>query len=346
MKIQPSKIESFLKAPPDGIVVVLAYGPDQGAVGEAADRLVKHVAEDPKDPFRVADLGVADLKDDPARLLDEMQAMALTGGRRAVRLRNAGDAQAGAVQPVVDGVAPGGNLLIVEAGELGPRSALRKLAEGSDTAAALACYMGDAEAIGGLARRMMGEAKLSLDPDAERLLGERLSGDRQLARREIEKLILYAGNVPRVDGEMVRAAIGDSAAEGLDVLTDAVAGGDLATADRLTAKLLQEDVAPIAILRALLRHFDQLRQIGERMGAGQSFDQVAGAMRLFYKRKDAVRAQSRTWTPAACRTVLSRLNEAEAQLKTSGPPPAALISRVALQTAHQARQAGRRRSAR
>lgn len=326
--------------------MVLAYGPDQGAVTEAADRLVKWAAEDPKDPFRVADFGAAEVKDDPRRLLDEMQAMALTGGRRAVRLRAAGDPQAPAIQPVVDQVAPGGNLLIVEAGELGPRSALRKLAEGADTAAALACYLGDADAIGGLARRMMGEAKLSLDPDAERMLGERLSGDRQLARREIEKLILYAGDAPRVTVDMVREAIGDSAAEGVDTLTDAVAGGDLGTTDRLMAKLLQEDVAPIAILRGLLRHFDQLRQIGERLASGQSFDQIAGQMRIFYKRKDAVRAQANLWTPAACRTVLARFNEIEAQLKTSGPPPESLISRAALQTAHQARQNQRRRGRR
>lgn len=61
---------------------------------ERAIRLAKTVVEDLKDPFRVIELGTAQLKEDAGRLRDEAAAMSFGGGRRVIRLRDIGDAQA------------------------------------------------------------------------------------------------------------------------------------------------------------------------------------------------------------------------------------------------------------
>ena len=93
---------------------------------------------DRNDPFRIAELTPARLKEDPARLADEAAAIALTGGRRAVVVRDASDGVTGAVSGFL--ADPKGDALVVlEGGELGPRSSLRKLFEGADNAAALVC---------------------------------------------------------------------------------------------------------------------------------------------------------------------------------------------------------------
>ena len=52
------------------------------------------VCPDLQDPFRVADLSAATLAADPARLADEAAQISLMGGRRVVRVRDAGDALA------------------------------------------------------------------------------------------------------------------------------------------------------------------------------------------------------------------------------------------------------------
>src|SRR3546814_14666767 len=81
-----------------------------------------------------------------------MGALALTGGRRATRSRDAGDGAATAVKQVLEGPETD-NLAVLEAGDLGPRSPLRKLCEAASNAAAVPCYLADAEATARLVRR-------------------------------------------------------------------------------------------------------------------------------------------------------------------------------------------------
>ena len=193
MKLPPNRIDSFVRRPDPGIRAVLLYGPDAGAVRDHADTLARGVIDPPTDPFRVAELASAEIGRDPARLVDEVFALSLIGGRRLVRVRDASDA----VAPALEAVLKGGEtdtLVVLEADELTPRSALRKLAEGADGAAAIACYMPDEEAIGRFIHRLLAEAKVSADGEAEQLLAASLVGDRQIARREVEKLIAYVGD--------------------------------------------------------------------------------------------------------------------------------------------------------
>src|SRR3546814_12429344 len=85
MKGPAGRIDLFVREPERGIRAVLVYGPDSGLVRERADALVKALAGSLDDPFRVGGMTGAELQKDPARLADAMGALALTGGRRAVR---------------------------------------------------------------------------------------------------------------------------------------------------------------------------------------------------------------------------------------------------------------------
>jgi len=193
MKLAANRIDGFVRAPDPAVRVALVYGPDGGLVRERGEALVRAAAGDSADPFRVATLTGGDVLRDPARLADEFAALSLIGGRRAVRVREAGDGLAPAVTAVLEG--PGGDCLVVlEAGELAPRSALRKLCEEAGAAVALPCYLPDAAAMGRLVHEVLGEAGLSVDRDAEAFLAEALAGDRQLARRELDKLIAFMGD--------------------------------------------------------------------------------------------------------------------------------------------------------
>ena len=84
----------FCRNPTPHVRVVLLYGPDAGLVRERADVLAKKIVPDVQDPFRVALLTGAMITEDPARLLDEMAAQALGGGRRLVRIQHAVDGNA------------------------------------------------------------------------------------------------------------------------------------------------------------------------------------------------------------------------------------------------------------
>ena len=161
MKLAGRQIPSFLERPDPSVVAVLVFGPDGGLVRERLQALAGTVVEDLADPFRVAELPASELANDPARLSDEAAAIALTGGRRVVMVRGAGDGQADALRGVLD--APKGDaLILVEGGDLGPRSALRGLFEKAKNAAALPCYRDEPQQIEALVDTMLGEAGLSV----------------------------------------------------------------------------------------------------------------------------------------------------------------------------------------
>ncbi len=338
VKVTAARVESVLRNP--DTPVLLIYGSDAGLVRERADRAVTATIGADDDPFRMVTLSAPDLVKDPARLADEMAAQSLIGGRRAIRVRGAGDALTGALKPIVEDPGRDANLLVLEAAELPPRSSLRKLCEGARAAAAIACYPPEPEAVAGLVREMLSKAGIRLSRDAEDYLAEHLAADRSLVRREAEKLIAYAGESATIDLEAAEACIGDSAERSLDDLVLAAGDGDTATVDSAVQKLFSEGVSPIAVLRTAQRHFGRLHLANCRVAAGDSPDNVMSSLRppVFFKAKPRFRRQLDRWRRDRLQDVLQRLADAEADCKRTGMPAETICARTVLQVASLARR--------
>ncbi len=346
MKIAPRQVEAFLRAPEPSLRAVLVYGPDAGLVRERVEALIAAVAEDPADPFRVSDLSGRDIIEDPARLVDEAAALSLTGGRRVVRLRQAEDALAPNLKGFL--AAPQGEaLIVVEAGDLEARSPLRKLFDGAKAGAALACYRDDERSLPALIREILGGLGLEASPDALAYLGANLGTDRQLSRRELEKLALYMGPTggpggnpggARIELEDAQACVGDSAALSLESLAFAVASGAPAEAERGLARALQEGIQPVSALRAVARHFQRLHLAAGLSAGGLALDDALKRLRPapFWKVATRFKAQARGWPPPALAWALARLLEAEAACKQTGAPAATICARTLLELSAKA----------
>src|SRR4051794_7251581 len=123
MKLPAARVEGFLRRPDPEIRAVLFYGPDAGVVRERAETVARTVCPDLQDAFRVADLAAATLAADPARLADEAAQISLMGGRRLVRVRDAGDNLAPIFARFLANVA-GDSFVVAEGGDLPGRSSL------------------------------------------------------------------------------------------------------------------------------------------------------------------------------------------------------------------------------
>ncbi|MGZ5904803.1 MAG: DNA polymerase III subunit delta [Reyranella sp.] len=351
MKIEPRQVEAFLKKPDPKIRGVVVYGNDDGLVAERAVTLAKTVCEDLKDPFRVVDIAGDALKNDPARLADEFGAMSLMGGRRVIRVRPAGEESAAALENLAAASA-GDALIVIEGGNLTPRSALRALAETEDCLAALPCYMDNEAALEGLVESAARARGLGVEPAALDWIVERLGGDRGQSRSEVDKLLLYkeGDGSKAVTLDDAIAVLGDTAAVGIDNVIAATFDGELVALDRALDRVFSEGGNPVQLVRALQRHADQLHLVAGHVAGfnGKGGGNLEAAM---FKARGLPRGgpvrqrferHVRAWPLARLSAALQVILEAEIQCKTTGLPDEAIARRLCQRLA-QAGPAARQR---
>jgi DNA polymerase III subunit delta len=340
VKLAPSRITGFLQRPDPETRAVLLYGPDEGLVRERADALARSVCPDLKDPFRVADLTAAVLAADPARLADEAAQLSLTGGRRVVRVRGAGDPLSKLFAGFLEST-PGEASVIAESGELSPRSALRRVFEAAQSAVAIGCYPDTPRELAAVIRETLAAHRVTASRDAGQFLVEHLGGDRLLTRSELEKLALYAGEAGKVELDDARLSISDTAALELDDALTAAAEGDVARVERVLDRVFQQGESPVSIIRALLRHLHRLHAFTARLASGTSVEEVLRTARppVFFKQQDSFRRQLGLWTEARLRPQLDRIVKAELNMKTTGFPAETICREAMLAVAQAARAA-------
>lgn len=332
MKLSWKQIEPFVKAPDPSARVILIYGPDRGLMRERSDLIGKTIIADLNDPFNTSSFTGDQLSDDPARLSDETSAISMMGGARLIRITDASDKATPIIKDYLE--APSAeNLVIIEAGELGPKSLLRQLCEKSKAAAALPCYVEDERSLSQLIRDMMRDAGFTIQADAVTWLSQAISGDRLRARGEIEKLITYMGKAPgNVALEDVRKACGEAGAQSLDDLVYAVAGGKIQTALSTLHTLQEEGIPAVTILRSLQNHFRKLHLVKAQIENGDPMDVALKSLQppLFFKLEQPFKAQIIRWNLVALNNTLARLSELEAQTKQTGTPVETLLAQALL----------------
>src|SRR3546814_16665914 len=104
----------------------------------------------------------------------------------------------------------GDALIVVEAGELPARSALRKVFEDAKTAAAIACYVEEGDQLEAFIARTLAGQGVKVEQDALDLLAARLGGDRMATRNDVEKLALYVCKGGTASVADVEASVGAS----------------------------------------------------------------------------------------------------------------------------------------
>ncbi|PCJ99048.1 MAG: DNA polymerase III subunit delta [Zetaproteobacteria bacterium] len=332
MKIQFRQLEQFVKSPDKKARVILVYGPDSGLVSERSAVIGKTIVDDLNDPFNVADLSVEALAENPARLVDEANAISMMGGDRLVMIKGGGDKLTVLVKSYL--VEPSAfTLVVIQAGELGPRSSLRKLCESAKNAVALPCYVEDERDVSRFVRDTLQAANLRVDADAVAWLAANISGDRRKVRSELEKLITYKGEEQSaVSLNDVRAACGAAGAQGFDDLVYNVGGRNSRAALKAYATLMAEGTAFVAILRSLQNHFRRLHMTKSYMQDGMDMDSAMKKLSppIFFKQAPKFKSQLNSWSLPILNQVLGKLTELEAQCKQTGMPVDTLCSQAIL----------------
>ncbi|MDR1476528.1 MAG: DNA polymerase III subunit delta [Rickettsiales bacterium] len=309
---------------------ILFYGPDRGQSLENMAAASGAVAPDDSDGFSVFEFSVDDLKSDPSKLADEAAAIPFLGGRKVIRIRDAGIEAADAIEGIMK---RGGteSLLLAVADELSPNAKLRVVFETNPKLAALPSYNDEGGNLSAIVRQTLAKNGIRRIPDdALAFICANLGENRATTRMELEKLCLYLHGKGEATVEDAQKCLMDSSVLSAQDLPMAVAEGNAKRLADILPRLSSEGFAPVAMLRATLAHFKGLLYMAGEIESGRPIASVIAEARppIFFKLKPSYERQLRVWNSDRIIRALSRLNDAEVLCKRQGQTQETVVAQA------------------
>ena len=310
--LKAHEVERFLIRPDISEGVFLVYGPDAGLVRESAQRLTRQFAGPDAGSMNLVTLEGSDLDSEPGRLAVEAKTASLFGEKRVVRVRGAGKSLVMVLTELLDD--PGGAAIVLEAGNLAPKDALRALVEGKKLGRALPCYPDSDETLLKLINETFSKNGIRADSDVATTLRDSLGNDREVTRRELEKLVLFSAGTKLLTREDVLTLCADNAALVIDQVIDAIGTGHAARLEEALNRALAATISPQQLLSMAQQHFATLRRWRAEVDLGKSpGDVIEGARpKPHFSRKSILLQQLRLWSDDALAAAAERLYVATA----------------------------------
>ena len=339
MKLAGPQTARYLARPDPDRPGLLICGADAMRVAmKRAEALAALTGPKADEEMRLTRISGADLRRDPALLLDAVKAVGFFPGPRAVFVEEASDGIAPVLKDALADWAPGDAVIVATAGALGKTSALRKLFEAHPSAMIATLYddpPGEAEIQGWLAAAGLPDVPRECLRELGLLARALEPGD---LRQTIEKIGLYkyGDPAPLTPAEIALLVPATIEAE-IDEIVEAAAEG---RADRLVVLMQRLDgagTAPVTLAIAATRHFRALHA-----AASDPDGPASGLARLrppvFGPRRDRMARQAREWGMTKLEEALHLLVETDLSLRsTSRAPAMAVMERALIRLAMRAK---------
>ena len=339
MKLNGPETARYLARPDPDRPGLLICGADAMRVAmKRVEALAALTGPKADEEMRLTRLSGADLRRDPALLLDAVKAVGFFPGPRAVFVDEATDGLAPVLRDALAAWAPGDAVIVATAGALGKTSALRKLFEPHPAAVIATLYddpPGEAEILTWLAAAGLPEVPREALRELGLLARALDPGD---LRQTIEKIGLYKHGdpTPLTPSEIALLAPATIEAE-IDEIVEAAAEGRADRLVLLVQRLTGSGTAPVTLAIAATRHFRALHA-----AASDPEGPAAGLARLrppvFGPRRDRMARQAREWGLPRLEEALHLLVETDLALRsTSRAPAMAVMERALIRLAMRAK---------
>ena len=322
MKLGGRDSAAFLRKPDPGRAGILIFGADPMRVATArADLVSRLVGPQGESEMRLTRIAAADLRKDPVLINDAMKAEGFFPGPRVALVEEATDGLSALMADVLDDWRDGDAQVVVTAGQLPAKSALRKVFEGHRSAVAIALYDDplDSEEV----QRLLAAARLDIPDrevmDAVMALAHSLTvGD---FRQTIEKLGLYKLNDPTPLAVADIALLAPQSADvGVDDILDVVSDGQARQIGPVLRDLYAQGVLPVTLCIGAMRHFRQLHVVAsDPGGAGQGIGRLRPP--VFGPRRDRLMRQATRWGRDRLERAITALTETDLTLRSASHAP-------------------------
>ena len=331
MNLKGAEISRYLARPDPTRPALLIYGQDAMRVAlKRAEAVAALTGPNADEEMRLTRMAGADLRKDPAQLLDAVKAVGFFPGPRVVLVDDAPDAAAPAIAAAIAAWKMGDAVIVVAAGGLAKNSALRKLFEPRPAAVTAPIYddpPGEEEIERWLKEAGLREVPRPAMKDLALLSRALDPGD---FRQTIEKIALYKlGDESPLTAEEIAALAPATIEAELDDLIHCVAEGRGQEFGGLMRRIEGQGVLPVTLCIAALRHFRALHA-----GAADPGGAAAGLSRMrppvFGPRRDRMIRQAQSWGMRALEDAVHQLILTDLSLRSSSRAPAMAVMERAL----------------
>ena len=340
MKLTGGAAATYFRKPDPTHTALLIFGADPMPVADKRQHaILALVGPQGEEEMRLTRMNAADLRKDPALLDDAIKAQGFFPGHRVAFVEDATDGMAKVIDAALSDWQPGDAQVVITAGQLTAKSALRKVVEGHRNAVAIGLYdepptIADIE-------QAMAQANIP-QPDRDvmdalmALAGTLEPGD---FRQTLEKVSLYKrGDDTPLSIADIMANAPQSAEVDVDDVLEIVATGQADKLGPLLRNLYAQGVAPVTLCIGAMRHFRRLHVVASDPGGPAS---GVGRLRppVFGPRRDKIVRQASHWGRDRLERALTALTDVDLQLRSANTaPPGALMERTLIRLAMMARR--------
>lgn len=312
---------------------LLIFGADPMRVAlKRQDAIAALVGPEGEAEMRLTRMSGADLRKDASLLLDAIKAVGFFPGPRVVFVEEATDGLAETVAAALKDWRPGDATIVVTAGGLTGKSALRTLFDKHPNAVSIGLYddpPGREEIEEALRKAGLGAIDREAMADLTTLARSLDPGD---FRQTVEKIALYKfGDAsPLTPADVAAMAPATIEAE-VDELIEAVAEARAAAIGPLVRRLEGQGVLPVTICIGALRQFRILHAAAtDPQGPGVGIQKA----RVNFRQKDAMARQAGQWGVRKLEAAVAILVETDLTLRSASKAPGmALMERALIRIA-------------
>lgn len=340
MILSPREAPAYFAKPDPNRAALLIYGADAMRVSLKRQQAVAAlIGPDGEAEMRLTRLSGAEIRRDPALLIDSLKAVSFFPGVRVVLIDEAGDSITGALEAALADWRPGDAAMVLTAGQLNKSSSLRKLLEKHLAAYAIGIY-DDPPSREEIAAELKRAGIANLPNDTLTAISE-LSREIDPGdfRQVLEKLALYKLGDPSPTTPEDLAAVAPATIEAeLDEAIQIVADARTQEIGPLMRRLEAQGVTAVTLCLMATRHFRSLLTVASDPGGPGA---GIGKLRppAFGKRREQIERQARHWGRTRLEQALGLLIDTDLTLRsTSRAPALPLVERALIRIA----QLGRR----
>lgn len=303
---------------------LLIFGADTMAVAlKRQQAIAALIGPDGEGEMRLTRLPAAELRKDASRLGDASRESGFFPGPRVVFLEDATDALAPVIAEALQGWRPGDAVIVVSAGALVGKSALKTLFEKHPQAVSIGLY-DDPPSREEIEQTLQRAGLTQIDPaamaDLAALARALDPGD---FRQTMDRIGLYKwGDATPLNSQEVALLAPATIEAEVDDLLNAVADRRTRDIGPLLRRLEGQGVQPVALCIGALRHFRALHIAATDPGGLQSGLMKA---RVFGPRRDAMQRQAQDWGARTLESAIAALVDCDLTLRSSSRAPAMAV---------------------